>query len=209
MTPSAKSGLVNALTFARAPLILAWFAFAAVQEYCGGVAFGIAAVAAMLLAGLTDLWDGRLARRWGVVSTLGKMSDPLMDKVFFIVAFPALAWQAARQGDDAHSLALLGFTMLYMLRDTWVTFLRSVGALYDADVGAMWIGKVRTALSFPCAGWVYVYLTFRGFAPGSWLQPWRASCYAAEALLAVLTAASLVTYTAAYAPYLRKALERR
>ena len=52
----------------------------------------------MFLSGLTDLWDGRLARQWGVVSTLGKMADPLMDKVFYLVAFPVLVWHAAHSG---------------------------------------------------------------------------------------------------------------
>ena len=153
MSSRTKSFFVNALTFARVPFILLWLAFAVVQEYVGGFWLGFWACVAMLLSGLTDLWDGQLARKWGVVSTLGKMADPLMDKVFYIVAFPALVWQAAHQGGgEVHALALLAFTLLYMLRDTWVTFLRSVGALYGADVGAMWIGKVRTALSFPGAG---------------------------------------------------------
>ena len=51
---------------------------------------------------------------------------------------------------------MMSFTILYMLRDTWVTFMRMVGTLYVADVAAAWLGKVRTALSFPGAGWVYV-----------------------------------------------------
>ena len=102
---------------------------------------------ALLLLLLPFAWDGWLARRWSVVSKLGKMSDPLMDKIFYLVAFPALTWQIARQGEsEAHALVMLGFTVLYMLRDTWVTFLRSVGAMYGADVAAMWRGKVRAAL---------------------------------------------------------------
>ena len=209
MSSRTKSFFVNALTFARVPFILLWLAFAVVQEYVGGFWLGFWACVAMLLSGLTDLWDGQLARKWGVVSTLGKMADPLMDKVFYIVAFPALVWQAAHQGGgEVHTLALLAFTLLYMLRDTWVTFLRSVGALYGADVGAMWIGKVRTALSFPGAGLIYVYLAFHRLAPEQWQAPWLWSCYAIECALLLLTLASLGTYTRAYWPYLKKALER-
>ena len=144
--------IVNALTFARVPLIFAWLACAVMQEFRGGFALAAVACVMMLLSGLTDLWDGNLARRWGVVSTLGKMADPLMDKIFYIVAFPALAWQIMHQGEsNAHALVMTFFTILYMLRDTWVTFLRSVGTLYGADVAAMWLGKVRTAL-FDIAG---------------------------------------------------------
>jgi phosphatidylglycerophosphate synthase len=209
VTLQSKSRFVNALTFARVPFIAAWLAFAVAQAFAGGFWLGFWACVSMLLSGLTDLWDGQLARKWGVVSTLGKMADPLMDKFFYIVAFPALVWLAARQvGGEGHALALLAFTILYLLRDTWVTFLRSVGALYGADVGAMWIGKVRTALSFPAAGWVYLYFAFHDLAPQVWHAPWRWSCYLVELSLGILTVVSLWTYTRAYWPYFRKSMGR-
>ena len=97
MTRSARSRLVNAITFARVPLIFAWLGFAVAHEFAPegarGLCLAVCACAMMLLSGLSDAVDGALARRWGVVSTLGKMADPLMDKVFYIVAFPALTWQ--------------------------------------------------------------------------------------------------------------------
>ena len=200
------------MTFARVPLIFAWLGLAIVQEFRGGFWLAFWACAMMLLSGLTDAWDGKLARKWGVVSALGKMADPLMDKVFYIVAFPALIWQILHQGGggaQVHALVMLGFTILYMLRDTWVTFMRSVGTLYGADVAAMWLGKVRTALSFPGAGWVYMYCCFHRMAPESWNRPWLVSCYFVEGLLIVLTVWSLFTYTSAYWPYLRMALARK
>ena len=203
---------VNGMTFARVPLIFAWLGFAIAQEYKGGFWLSFWACAMMLLSGLTDAWDGKLARKWGVVSTLGKMADPLMDKVFYIVAFPALVWQILHQGGEGaqvHALVMLGFTILYMLRDTWVTFMRSVGTLYGADVAAMWLGKVRTALSFPGAGWVYMYCCFHGMVPQSWNLPWLVSCYVVEGLLIVLTLWSLFTYTSAYWPYLKQALAQK
>jgi len=213
----SRSAIVNAITFARVPLIFAWMALAVCQELFGGWTVAVLACLMMLLSGLTDLCDGMLARKWGCVSTLGKMADPLMDKVFYIVAFPTLSWQILHQGGECaqfHALVMLGFTVLYMLRDTWVTFLRSVGTLYGADVGAMWLGKVRTALSFPGAGWVYMYLAFSPMIPeteggivakGHWLL----SCFWVEGILVVLTLWSLCTYTAAYLPYLRRALANR
>ena len=215
MTQRSRSGVVNALTFVRVPLIFAWAALAILCEIAVepgsmlGVALASSACVAMFLSGITDLLDGRLARKWGVVSTFGKMADPLMDKVFFFVAFPVLLWQSLRQDPcGVHGLSLLVFNIVYMLRDTWVTFMRSVGALYGADVAAMWLGKVRTALSFPAAGWIYVYLSFHCMVPPSLQGQWLVSCLAIEALLALLTMWSVVTYTVAYWPYLRKAMSR-
>ena len=215
-----RSAIVNAITFARAPLIFMWAVFAVMGELARAcpegvarsAAFAVLASLSMLLSGLTDLWDGQLARRWNVVSTLGKMADPLMDKVFYLVAFPVLVWLASHQGAGAvHTIPLLALTILYLLRDTWVTFMRSIGTMYGADVGAMWIGKVRTAVSFPGAGWIYAYYCFRWFVPlrcGCTLVDvaWPASVFALEILLAALTIASLVTYTRSYLPYLKRAL---
>ena len=216
---NAKSFLVNALTFARVPLIFLWAVCAVVCELGQGsrIALTVVASLAMLLSGLTDLWDGQLARKWHVVSTLGKMADPLMDKIFYLVAFPTLLWLIPTHGGpfaSAHALVMLLFTILYMLRDSWVTFLRSVGALFGADVAAMWLGKVRTALSFPGAGWVYAYLALSPFLKeGGLLSPaveraWVFSCFAVEGVLMALTVLSLVTYTRSYWPYLKKSLSR-
>ena len=208
--------IVNALTFGRVPLIVGWLLFAIAQERMTGTSgegscvLAVCACVLMFLSGMTDAWDGALARKWNVVSALGKMADPLMDKVFYIVAFPALVWLVMHQGEsDAHGLVMLFFTILYMIRDTWVTFLRSVGTMFGADVAAMWLGKVRTALSFPGAGWVYMYCCFHDMTPESWWRPWLLSCYVVEGLLIVLTVWSLFTYTSAYWPYLRQALERK
>ncbi len=206
---SAKSVFVNALTFLRVPLIVAWLVCALSQEFRGGFWLAFAACASMLLSGLTDALDGALARRWNVVSQLGKMADPLMDKVFYAVAFPALAWQAARHGQEVHSVVLLVFTILYIVRDLWVTFMRSIGAMFGANVAAMKLGKVRTALSFPTAGLVYGYLVLHREIPVQWDAWWLTACYAVECAMVALNLLSTVTYTRAYAPYLKKALERK
>ena len=171
MTARFHSLFVNALTFSRVPLIFAFMAFAVMAEWQQRWVWTIPACVSMFLAGITDLLDGRLARRWQVVSTFGKLADPLMDKVFFIVSFPTLLWLIGMQRENAvHFTVMLAFTVLYILRDQWVTFLRAVASTYHADVSAMWLGKVRTALSFPAAGLVYVYLAYhnylRAFARG-------------------------------------------
>lgn len=215
-----KALFVNALTFARVPLIFLWAAFVVCQELvaadCGrgvpSLPFVVLASIAMFLSGMTDLWDGQLARKWNVVSSFGKMADPLMDKIFYLVAFPVLVWQSGRScAGDVQTLSLLALAVSYLLRDTWVTFLRSVGTMFGADVAAMWLGKVRTALSFPGAGWIYVYLSLRRFdffrIGNVWTDVvWPFSVFAVEVLLAVLTFVSLVTYTCSYMPYLKRAI---
>lgn len=208
-TKSAKSLFVNALTFSRVPLIFLYLALAVAGNYSDSPLCPLLACVAAGAAAFSDLFDGLLARRWGVVSDFGKMADPLMDKVYFIVAFPSLVWLAAVQGESAaHALVLLVFTVLWILRDQWVTFLRAVASSYHADVGAMWLGKVRTALSFPCAGFIYIYLAFHRWWPESATIVGLNACFAAEGFLILLNLYSFIVYTKSYIPYIKRALGR-
>ena len=198
---------VNALTFSRVPLIFGFLACAVAAQRRGNAAYAATALLLMFLAGISDLFDGHLARRWRVVSTFGKMADPLMDKVFFIVSFPTLLWLIGAQGENMfHAVLMLLFTVLYILRDQWVTFLRAIASAYRADVSAMWLGKVRTALSFPAAGLIYLYLAFHGMLPESWDEPFLWTVYAVEMFLICLNIYSCVVYTKAYWPYILRAI---
>lgn len=207
---NVKCKMVNVLTFSRLPLIFAWLGFAMAAEYGSGFWAVAAALVALFLSGITDFFDGSLARRWNVVTPLGKMADPLMDKAVYVVVFPSLTWLLLRhEGGEWHSLLMLAFTILYTLRDLWVTFLRSVASLYGAPTGAMWLGKVRTALTFPTAGLVYCYVSLLPLLSAR-VDAWLLGiCYFAEISMIILNIVSFVTYTRVYAPYLKKALERR
>ncbi len=207
MSIGFHSIFVNALTFSRVPLIFGFMACAVAAHCEKSLACAICALLLLILAGVSDLFDGHLARRWRVVSTFGKMADPLMDKVFFIVSFPTLLWLIGAQGESRfHAVLMLVFTVLYILRDQWVTFLRAIASTYHADVSAMWLGKVRTALSFPAAGFIYFYLIVHGYLPESWNAPFLWVVYAVEVFLIVLNVYSCVIYTRAYWPYMLRAI---
>lgn len=197
----AKRLTVNAVTFGRVPFVILFMVLAIIDAYLPNVWLAVIATASLALASLTDLYDGMLARKWNVVSKFGAMADPLMDKVFYLVVFPTLLWLLGRQPDEAtHALVMLVFTVLYILRDQWVTFLRSVGSLFDADCRANWMGKFRTAASFPAACVIYVYIALHPF-----FLP-RPLIYALEAFLIFINFWSIVIYTKQYLPYLKRSL---
>ena len=203
MDDKAKRLIVNAVTFGRVPFVVLFMVLAIIHAYYPAWWLAVAATASLAVASLTDLYDGMLARKWNVVSKFGAMADPLMDKVFYLVVFPTLLWLLGLQPHEAvHALVMLVFTVLYILRDQWVTFLRSVGSLYDAYCGANWLGKFRTAASFPAACVIYVYVSLHPF-----FLP-QALIYAIEAFLIFVNFWSIVVYTRQYMPYLKKALEK-
>jgi CDP-diacylglycerol---glycerol-3-phosphate 3-phosphatidyltransferase len=201
-----KFHFVLGLTLVRVPLI---FLFLVVSIFCGHplpkLGF-IVAFSAMILSAITDLFDGYLARRFGVTSRLGSYADPLTDKVFYLTTFPTLVYLANRIGEHGHARALLVLTILFLLRDQWVSFLRSLGALYDLSAKANWSGKARTLISFPTICVIYYYLQ----APSDW--SWRIPIrfvYALEVVSAVINLCSIVVYTKRFWPALRAELKPR
>lgn len=198
--------IVTALTLARAPLALL-AAGCALCHAAWPTRWGLAGViVCMALGAVTDLFDGQLARRWDVVSRFGALADPLMDKVFYVATLPVAVFLAMRGGDWTHAACLLVLDVVSMLRDQWVSFLRSVGSTYGADVRANWSGKLRTAMGFPIIVAVYLYLGLLplGVRLGAGL---RVGVFALEAALLAITLVSAVTYTREYWPHLRRAMD--
>jgi len=94
-------------------------------------------IAALLfsLASITDYLDGYLARTRGLISTLGKILDPLADKLLV--------------GSCLIMLTQLGFiqgwiTCIIVGREIAVTGLRCVLVENRQDVAASWLGKYKT-----------------------------------------------------------------
>ena len=87
------------------------------------------------IASITDYLDGYLARKYGLVSNLGKILDPLADKLLISSAFIMLvsldfmpAWIAC----------------IIVGREIAVTGLRSILAEHGEDVAASMLGKYKT-----------------------------------------------------------------
>ena len=203
MRQTTALALVTALTLARVPLVFLFMLLALIAQCHPSATLVWAAFASLTLAALTDLFDGWLARKWRVSSQFGAVADPLMDKVFYLVVFPTLLYLLglAPADEETHALVMLFFTVLYLLRDQWVSFLRSVGSTYQADLRANWMGKLRTALSFPIGCAIYLYVAIHP----AWLP--RPLMYTLEGLGIAVNLASIVVYTRQYLPYLRRAMD--
>jgi CDP-diacylglycerol--glycerol-3-phosphate 3-phosphatidyltransferase len=198
-----KFYFVQALTLVRAPLI---FLFLAVSVFTGHPVsefWFVVAFAAMMLSAVTDLFDGYFARKFKVTSQLGSYADPMTDKVFYLTTFPTLIYLADRIGQHGHARALLVLAILFLLRDQWVSFLRSIGALHNLSAKANWSGKARTLISFPTICVIYYYLQ----APARWdfLIP-EPVVYVMEGLSVAINLISIGVYTGRYWPALRAEL---
>lgn len=98
---------------------------------------GFWAALVFTLAALTDVLDGYLARKLGVVSVLGKLIDPLADK---LIVMACLVWMVKMGRMPAWAVIVL------LARELSVTSLRSVAASEGVIISAGQEGKTKTAL---------------------------------------------------------------
>ena len=123
-----------------------------------------------------------------------------MDKFFGLSTLPLLVFIAARNGHIRHSIFLLVMTMLLLSRDQWVTFLRSIGSIYNVEGGAKLMGKIRTAFNFPLICAIYHFEA----APVQLLSP--TLLFTMEGIAILINLLSVYTYTRHYWPSLRKSV---
>lgn len=192
---------VQSLTFGRMPLIMIFFVITILTDTSQSLLWFWLAYIPMVASTLTDIFDGYYARKFGVTSQLGAYADPLTDKIFYLTTFPALIYVAAMQGNWLHTKILVVMTVLFLLRDQWISFLRSIGALYQMDAKANWSGKWRTIVSFTMICVVYWQIQ----APDAiWLQLPDWVSYLFEAASLFINFVSIHVYTKYYWPCLKK-----
>jgi CDP-diacylglycerol--glycerol-3-phosphate 3-phosphatidyltransferase len=88
ITPPGLVNVANALTVLRLGLVPVFVLFLT----AGGDGSRIAACIAFGVASLTDLLDGELARRRGLITDFGKIADPIADKALTGSALVALSF---------------------------------------------------------------------------------------------------------------------
>jgi CDP-diacylglycerol--glycerol-3-phosphate 3-phosphatidyltransferase len=116
---------------------------AVLTPWSGQAAWAVAA--SLVLIGLveaTDLADGYLARRHGLVSEFGRLFDPYCDSVSRLVVY----WSLAVVG---RCLAVVPLVMA--VRDVTVSYARIIMRRRGMDVGARLAGKLKAIVQGVCA----------------------------------------------------------
>jgi CDP-diacylglycerol--glycerol-3-phosphate 3-phosphatidyltransferase len=132
-------------------LLLAFILFAAIERSAWPAALGL-----FLVAASTDWVDGWWARRFGQVSRLGRIFDPLVDKVIVCGAFVLLA-------DRAGSAILPWMALVVVVRELVVTAVRAEMERAGRDFSAALSGKLKMLLQ--CAAIALELAARAGVAP--------------------------------------------
>jgi CDP-diacylglycerol--glycerol-3-phosphate 3-phosphatidyltransferase len=129
----------------------------------------VASICVFALAATTDWLDGYLARRQGLVSSLGRNLDPLVDKVVVCGAYIFLLPLGSKAGLAAWMVTVV------VGRELVITGLRSFMENRGASFGAEWLGKVKMTLQ--CAVLFAIFLVLQwpawtdsGLATLTWLR---------------------------------------
>lgn len=138
----------------------------------------IIAFAVFVVAALSDLWDGHLARARGQVTSFGKIVDPLADKLLLIAALlPVYSINLGQSG--AGSLPVLGVIPLWAVvvflgRELLITLLRFLAARRGRVVAALSLGKRKALAQNIFIGSAILWVAFLtpGFAAPA-TQAWR------------------------------------
>ena len=160
---SRNWSLPNILTYARVaavPLVAA-FLFWPDEPWARWTALAI-----FIAAGVSDFFDGYLARSYDYVTTLGKFLDPMADKLVVTTALIMLAGMARSPHVPAWMVVVL------VTREIMVTGLRAVAAAEGLIVGAEELGKYKMTLqAIAIHGLLihYTYLHVDFFAAGMFI----------------------------------------
>ena len=140
MGKSASMTLPTKITIVRLimiPLILVCYCLQPLYEYL----FIITALL-FIIASLTDYLDGHIARKYNMVSDLGKLLDPIADKVLVAAGLFILV-----DGNYIPEIPYIELicSVVIIAREFMIGVLRQVAALKGVALAADKLGKIKTA----------------------------------------------------------------
>lgn len=112
-----------------------------------------------VLASVTDFFDGYIARELDQVTLVGKIIDPLADKMLILAAFLGLMMVG-----EASAWAIY----IIIVRELFITGLRTVAIGEGIDISASWAGKVKTVVQMIAIGFLLMHW------PGGEMLLWTA-----------------------------------
>ncbi len=142
--------LANKLTLFRV-ILIPFFVLFLLGDFGLGKAGALLAFVIFIVASLTDMLDGKVARKYNLITNFGKFMDPLADKLLVgaaLVCFVKL------------SLAPAWLVIVILSREFVISGVRLIAAEQQIVIAASWWGKWKTAvqlvaidvLLFHCGG---------------------------------------------------------
>jgi CDP-diacylglycerol---glycerol-3-phosphate 3-phosphatidyltransferase len=184
--PARVMNLPNQLTLARMVMSFVFIGLMSFDHtWCIAVSLML-----FIAATVTDVLDGRIARKHNLVTNFGKLLDPVADKILVTAAFVMLM--------RVPDLRVPGWTVVVILgREFLVTGVRSLAASEGAIIAANFWGKAKASLQmgFAIGALALVVLgrVLEAVAPGA--APWYGPALAQLSLWAAVVVALFTVYS--------------
>lgn len=149
-------------------------------------------------AAITDFADGKIARKYGLITNFGKFMDPLADKFLVFSAILVFVSSEMYHPEGALHIALVISGAVVIFRELAVTSLRLV-VMASPDpivIAASWYGKAKT---FSQCIWAMVVMLEPVLLP---FLPFPILTWIMTVVMTVLTIFSGVDYIKSYWKYL-------
>ncbi len=131
--------LANWLTIIRIGIVpIFWYAF-----YSDKIALQVSATLLFSIGAITDLFDGKIARKRGETTPFGIFMDPLADKILVLTAFWLILM---REHFGVFYYIVLTTVLLISLREIGMTVLRFTSARIGKSVITSIWGKIKTGV---------------------------------------------------------------
>ena len=144
-----KMNLPNKLTVLRLCLVPVFVVIMMVSSALWASAVGLAL---FIVASLTDMLDGKIARKYNLVTDFGKFMDPLADKFMVIGAMFVILYRSlSLYQDKLFSNVFFWAFMIVIFRELAVTSIRLVvSGSSGIVIAANMLGKIKTCTQIAC-----------------------------------------------------------
>lgn len=172
----------------------------------------IAAFVIFLVAAFSDLWDGHLARSRGLITDLGKLLDPIADKLLVAATFIPFYIISHGSGPRAEFPWFGGVFPLWIMllifgRELFITLFRGYAAKRGVVIAAGKSGKYKAVSQNVFIGSAILWYALqsaaatRGWSSGAW-EAWRSFHFSFTVVVlsiaVVLTIYSMAVYLWSY-----------
>ena len=172
----------NALTITRivlTPVVLAAYMLNFPAHF-------LVATILYFIAGMTDFFDGKIARSKNLITNFGKFADPLADKMLTTAVYLALI---------SNGYCNIWILFIILFREFGISSIRLVAAAQGVVIPANKWGKVKTFSMMIFTGFIFLLLSLQfdfGVLPASF--PLHTLSSVLLWITAIVTAISGVTY---------------
>ena len=149
-----------------------------------------------IAASYTDMLDGKIARKYGLITDFGKFIDPLADKMMVIGALVVLLYKYT---DLRH--VLVWAVLVVIFRELAISGVRMLAAGASVVIAAKYIGKVKTVIQIVCVCTIMIEPLLAKI-PFLSVLAYRPLSYLTIAAMIVITVWSGIDYMYSYREFL-------